>query len=63
MFVLFVNLGILAKIKCLQDPVDRILIVDGAYIMLINVPGLPLFPGRFIIKFPVMQGTEDLSHL
>ena len=63
MFVLFVNLVILSKIKNLQNIINRILVVDSAYVPFIKDTGIPLFPCGFIFKFPVMKSPEDLAHL
>ena len=63
MFVRFVNLVVLSKIKNLQDAVNRILVIDGTDITLINVFGIPLLLGGFVIKFPVVKCSVYLGHL
>ena len=63
MFVRFVNLVVLSKIKNLQDAVNRILVIDGTDITLINVFGIPLLLGGFVIKFPVVKRSVYLGHL
>ncbi len=63
MFVLFVNLAVLSKIKNLQNAVNRILVVDSTDVPLINVSDIPLFLGWLVIKFPVVKCSVYLGHL